>query len=375
MMEDTKYKIYLSPPFQSGRELEYLKKVLESNWLAPGGEFVQSLEDLLKSITQREYCVALNSGTAAIHLALKVLGVDYGDHVLCQTFSFVATANPIAYLGATPVFIDSEQDTWNMDPLLLEDAIKDLLKNDIRPKAIIYTHIYGNPAKAKDIFELGKKYDIAVIEDAAEALGARLYNKPAGCHGDISIVSFNGNKVVTTSGGGALITDNKEFAMNARILATQARDREAAFTHTQVGYNYQMSNLSAALGLAQMPELESWVKKKRSIHDNYHEFLERLGQFESVSENLNEYSCRWLSVFLAPDIKTRERIISNLNDNKIESRRFWKPLHLLNIFKSRKAYISDVSNTLFEKGFCLPSGVGLTENEQGEIKRIIKLSY
>ncbi len=375
MIEREKYKIFLSPPHQSGDEQKFFEEVLKSNWLAPGGQFVNAFESGLKKLTKRNHCVALNSGTAGIHLALKVLGVEPGDYVLCQTFSFVATANPIAYLGAIPVFIDSEEASWNMDPDLLEQAILDLRKEGIAPKAIIYTHIYGYPAKVDDLLDIGRRYELPVIEDAAEALGTKIDGKPVGIFGDISVFSFNGNKIVTTSGGGALLTDNDSWALKARSLAVQSRDNKKPFLHSEIGYNYQMSNLSASLGLAQLPCLDKWVEKKRSIFADYLSFFQDLGDYEFVEEVCNVYSNRWLSVFLAPDGELRNKIITSLEINEIECRRFWKPLHLLGIYALQKAYVSDVSSKLFDKGFCLPSGVGLAENEQGIIKKIIKLLY
>ena len=269
MPEKNKYRIFLSPPHQSGDELAYLKEALDSNWLAPGGIQVERLETKLKEITNRKQCVALNSGTAAIHLALKVLGVGEGDYVLCQTFSFVASANPIAYLGANPVFVDSESSTWNMDPELLEEAIIDLKKSNINPKAIIFTHIYGNPAIIDELQDISTKYQIPLIEDAAEALGARFDTKPVGQFGDISVLSFNGNKVVTTSGGGALLTDDPQISERVLHLSTQAKNKLEPYSHSEVGYNYRMSNLSASLGLAQLPYLDEWVKRKREIFNTY----------------------------------------------------------------------------------------------------------
>jgi dTDP-4-amino-4,6-dideoxygalactose transaminase len=375
MLAENKYKIYLSPPHQSGQEIEYLQEVLKSNWLAPGGQFVHAFENGLTKITGRKFCVALNSGTAAIHMALKVLGVGPGDHVLCQTFSFVATANPIAYLGAVPVFIDSEWETWNMDPNLLEHAIQDLSKHGIKPKAIIYAHIYGFPARINEILAIAKKYEIPVIEDAAEALGTKINDKLAGNFGDLSVISFNGNKVITTSGGGVLLTNKEQWAEKARSLASQARDKAENFAHTDVGYNYQMSNLTAAVGLSQLPKLNSWVEKKRQIFEFYSSFFQDLGDYKLVHEHNGEYSNRWLSTFLAPDKETRDRIIVALKINEIESRHLWQPLHLLGIYPSQKAYISNVSGTLFKFGFCLPSGVGLQQNEQSVIMRIIALLY
>lgn len=374
MQELNKYKIFLSPPFQSGEELEYLRKALESNWLAPGGQFVEKFESDLKSLINRKNCIALNSGTAAVHLALKILGVERGDHVICQTFSFVASANPIAYLGATPVFVDSEKSTWNMDPNLLEQAIIDLQNNGVYPKAIIYTHIYGNLARVSQLMAISRKYKIPIVEDAAEALGSKLEDRYAGSFGDISILSFNGNKVITTSGGGALLTDNEDWAIRARRLASQARDQKYPFTHSEIGYNYLMSNISAALGLSQLPKLGSWVQKKRAIFSGYHNHFKDLGSYTIVQEAGNSYLNRWLSVFVAPNVAARDRILNSLGNNLIESRRFWKPLHLLGIYPDQNAYISDVATSLFECGFCLPSGVGLKERELDAIKKIIRMS-
>jgi dTDP-4-amino-4,6-dideoxygalactose transaminase len=374
MQQLNKYKIFLSPPFQSGEELRYLQKALESNWLAPGGQFVAKFESDLKTLISRKHCVALNSGTAAVHLALKVLGVERGDYVICQTFSFVASANPIAYLGATPVFVDSEKSSWNMDPDLLEQAIINLQSSGIHPKAIVYTHIYGNLAQVNQLMTISKKYDIPIVEDAAEALGSRLEDRYAGSFGDISILSFNGNKVITSSGGGALLTDNEDWAIRTRRLASQARDQMYPFTHSEIGYNYQMSNISAALGLAQLPNLQPWVQKKRAIFSAYLDHFEDLGTYTFVQETGNSYLNRWLSVFVAPSIAARDRILNSLEKNLIESRRFWKPLHLLGIYPDQNAYISDVASSLFESGFCLPSGVGLTERQLESIKKIIKMS-
>jgi dTDP-4-amino-4,6-dideoxygalactose transaminase len=373
MRENRKYKIYLSPPHQCGNELEYLKQVLDSNWLAPGGECVTRLEEKLKSLLGRKNCVALNSGTAAIHMALKALGVGKGDFVICQALSFVAISNPIAYMGAIPVFVDSERDTWNMDPDLLEHAIIDLRKDGIEPRAIIYAHIYGNPAKAHDLLSVSRKYGIPIVEDAAEALGSKIDETYAGRFGDISVISFNGNKVITTSGGGALLTDDSEIASKVFHLSTQARGVEAPYSHSEIGYNYQMSNLSAALGLAQFDCLEAWVEKKRSIFSEYRSFLNQFGSYESVEESGDVISNRWLSVFLAPTVKERKRVVDALNRHDIECRRFWKPLHLLEIYDSQNSYISGVTIDLFNRGICLPSGVGLMPDEQEIIKGLIKL--
>lgn len=369
MSTENKYRIFLSPPHQNGKELEYLSKVLKSNWLAPGGEFVKEFEDQLKQITNYENCVALNSGTAAIHLALQTLNVQRGDHVICQTFSFVATANPIEYLGAIPVFIDSEQDTWNMDPQLLEEAIVDLANQGIVPKAIIYAHIYGNSARVTDLVEIADKYQIPLIEDSAEALGSRI-SKPVSKSGIISILSFNGNKVITSSGGGALMTDNVTITKKALHMATQARDEKKSYVHTEVGYNYRMSNVCAALGLAQLTSLNEWVEKKRNIFERYKTIQQKF-PIAWVEETQKNYSNRWLSTFLLPSAEQRDTVLKALNAHGIESRRLWKPLHSSNIYSHQKSYISGVANELFLSGICLPSGVGLSNAEQDKIIKII----
>lgn len=370
MQDKNHYKIFLSPPHQSGEELKYLSKALKSNWLAPGGAHVSEFEDKLKKITNRSFCVALNSGTAAIHLALKSLGVEAGDYVLCQTFSFVATANPISYLGAYPVFIDSELDTWNMDPKLLEEAILDLKKSGIFPKAIIYTHIYGNAAKVDELVDISNKYDIPLVEDAAEALGTTINSVSVGKFGKISILSFNGNKVITTSGGGALLTDDPAIAKRVLLLATQARDELKPYLHTEVGFNYQMSNISASLGLAQIEHLSKWVEQKRIIFQNYkNAYSSKLGWIE---DHPSYYLNRWLSVFIMDSTHLRNQLLKKLKMHGIESRRFWKPLHSLNIYQHQKSYISGVASKLFQKGICLPSGVGLTSDEQSIIIKFLK---
>lgn len=371
MQQKKPYRIFLSPPHQSGLELEYLKKALDSNWLAPGGPLVKQFESELMKATNRKHCVALNSGTSAIHLALKTLGVGVNDYVICQTFSFVATANPIAYLGANPIFIDSEMDTWNMDPDLLERAILDLKKSNIQPKAILYAHIYGNPAKVDELQIISNKYRIPLVEDAAEALGAKFNSKPVGQFGKISILSFNGNKVVTSAGGGALLTDDALIAARALHLSSQARNESEPFLHTEVGYNYRMSNLSASLGLAQIARLKEWVEKKRRIFEIYHRLNLKEDQITGVDDSSGVHSNRWLSAFLVAKSKKKQSIIDALEERAIESRRFWKPLHLLQIYKGQKSYISGVADELFKKGICLPSGVGLTNQQQTEIIDII----
>lgn len=371
MQRDNKYRIFLSPPKQGGEELEYFKKVLDSNWLAPGGKQTQQFEDELKKSTNRKHCVALNSGTAAIHLALKTLGIGEGDFVICQAFSFVGSTNPIAYLGARPVFIDSETETWNMDPELLEQAILELKRSNSMPKAIIYAHIFGTPAKVDELQYISEKYHIPLVEDAAQALGAKINAKPVGQFGEISILSFNGNKVITTSGGGALLTNDPKISQKALMLSSQAQNEAEPYIHTEIAYNYRMSNLSASLGLAQIPHLEEWVAQKRKIYNTYREMISDDSFIEKKPDASGIYANKWLSAFLVCSTQKRDDMLSLLRGKGIEARRFWKPLNELNLYKGQKSYISGVANELFEKGICLPSGVGLKKEEQEEIIQLI----
>lgn len=363
-----RYRIFLSPPYQSGSELQSLSEVLDSNWLAPGGVHVERFEQKLTKITNRKYCVALNSGTAAIHLALKALNIEQGDYVICQSFSFVATANPISYLGAKPVFIDSEVDTLNINPELLEEAIVDLEENGVKPKAIIYVHIYGNPAKVLELQRISDQYKIPLIEDAAEALGSQFQSKPIGQFGKISILSFNGNKVITTAGGGALITDDREIEKRVKSLASQSRDQHVSFLHPEVGYNYQMSSLNAALGLAQLDQLQYCITRKKEIFKTYVAKIKSPGM-KYINEKENVLN-RWLSVFILNTKAERDRVQTLFHKRGIESRKPWKPLHSLNIYGEQMSYVNGVSNDIFERGICLPSGVGL---KQGELEEIISL--
>lgn len=366
---NNKYRIYLSPPYQHGNEFESLSEVLKSNWLAPGGAHVERFEEKLKTLTNREYCVALNSGTAAIHLALKSLDVKTGDFVICQSFTYVATANPISYLGAYPIFIDSEPDTLNMDPGLLEEAILDLQSKGIAPKAIIYVHIYGYPAKVRELQNISEKYKIPLIEDAAEALGSQVQSENVGQFGKISILSFNGNKVITTAGGGALLTNDPEIEQRVLSLATQAKDKNEDHSHVEVGYNYRMSNLNAALGLAQIEHLDYCIKKKKEIFEKYLDGIKAL-TLDYIKED-QCFSNRWLSVFLLPGRKEREQIQERLLQEGIESRKPWKPLHTLHIYSNKKSYANGTGIRIFERGICLPSGVGLGEQELEEIINLI----
>jgi dTDP-4-amino-4,6-dideoxygalactose transaminase len=366
------YKIYLSPPWQSGDEFSELKKALKSNWLAPGGPHVAMFENELKKLTGRKHCLTTNSGTAAIHLALKALGVGPGDYVICQSFCFVAIANPIAYLGAIPVFIDSERDTWNMDPNLLEAALKDLVEDGIRPKAILYAHIYGNPAKVHELKLVADKYEVPLLEDAAEALGSTINGDSVGDHGKISIFSFNGNKIVTSSGGGALLTDDDVIAADAQILASQAKDPANSSLHVDIGYNYKLSNVCAALGFSQIQTLAKRVEGKHAIFNYYRQANEELNKLTWTNDQQGATSNRWISAFLLPDADTVTILMDKFDNERIEVRRFWKPLHSMAIYHPQRSFVNGVSEDLFARGICLPSGLGLNSTELELIKGLIK---
>lgn len=371
MTRQKQYKIYLSPPWQSGQEITELKNALESNWLAPGGPHVAMFENELKKLTGRKHCLATNSGTSAIHLALKTLDVGPGDYVFCQSFCFVALANPIAYLGAIPVFIDSERDTWNMDPNLLETALKDLDADGIRPKAILYAHIYGNPAKIHELKQVANKYEVPLLEDAAEALGSTIDGKSTGIHGKISIFSFNGNKIVTSSGGGALLTDDDIIAEDAQILASQAKGPANSALHLAIGYNYKLSNVCAALGFSQLQTLSKRVEGKHTIFNYYRQANEEWKKLIWTKDQPGTTSNRWMSTFLLPDADTVEVLMNKFENELIEVRRFWKPLHSMAIYHPQRSYVNGVSEDLFSRGICLPSGLGLNSTELELIKGLI----
>jgi len=372
MTNQKQYKIYLSPPWQSGDELNEVKKALESNWLAPGGPHVALFEDELKKLTGRKHCLAMNSGTSAIHLALKALGVGPGDYVICQSFCFVALANPIAYLGAIPVFVDSEIDTWNMDPNLLEEALKQLTSDGIRPKAVLYAHIYGNPAKVHELKQVADRFEVPLLEDAAEALGSTISGESVGAHGKISIFSFNGNKIVTSSGGGALLTDDDVIAAQARILASQAKDPANSSLHVEIGYNYKHSNVCAALGFSQLQTLDRRVEGKHAIFKFYQQANEELKILSWTKDQPGTMSNRWISAFMLPDHEKALALIEKFENESIEVRRFWKPLHSMMIYHPQMSFVNGVSEDLFARGICLPSGLGLNSGELELIKGLIK---
>ena len=368
----TKTKIYLSSPHMGGNEQKYVNDAFETNWIAPLGPNVNGFESDIKSYLGFNNEVAvLSSGTASIHLALELIGVSKGDEVLCQSFTFSASANPIMYLGATPVFIDSEKDTWNMSPELLEIAIKDRIEKNKKPKAIVAVHLYGMPYKANEINAIAEKYNIAVVEDSAEALGSTYHDKACGTLSDFGILSFNGNKIITTSGGGALITKTKALKDKAVFLSTQARDDAPHYQHSHVGYNYRMSNVLAGIGRGQMEVLNDRVAARRANYEFYKKHLSHFDTIEFVDEPVGSYSNRWITCIKTDSFETREKIRLTLLEDDIESRPLWKPMHTQPVFKDCLHFSDGTSEDLFEKGLCLPSGSNLTNDDLNRILEII----
>lgn len=370
-MSDNK-KIWLSTPHMGGNEIKFIHEAFDANWISPVGPHIPAFEKELAGYLGIGHCAALSSGTAAIHLALIILGVVRDDEVICQSFTFSGSCNPIMYQGATPVFVDSEQDTWNMDPTLLEEAIKDRIKNGKKPKAIIVVHLYGMPAKMDEIMEVARRYDVPVIEDAAESLGSLYKGKRTGTIGDLGILSFNGNKIITTSGGGALVSSNAEWIQKARFLSTQARDPAPHYEHTQVGYNYRMSNISAGIGRGQLQVLENRVQQRRANFDYYQKNLGLVKGLRFLQEPKEFYSNRWLStILLDKSNDSAEKLRHAFEAENIESRPLWKPMHLQPVFKGFPAFQNGTSEKLFKAGLCLPSGSNLTEEELKRTTSII----
>lgn len=368
-------KIWLSSPHMGGNETSFVKEAFDTNWIAPLGPNVTGFENDIRSfIGESSYVAALSSGTGAIHLALSILGVTAGDEVLCQSFTFSASANPIAYLGAKPIFIDSEKETWNISPALLEEAIKDRIKKHKKPKAIVAVHLYGMPYNVTAIDEISEKYDIPVVEDSAEALGSSVNGKKCGTFGTIGIFSFNGNKIITTSGGGALVSSNRDYVTEAIHLSTQARDNAPHYEHSAIGYNYRMSNVLAGIGRGQMQVLQDRVNARRANYDYYIENLSSLHELSFLEEPKNYYSNRWLSCVVTPSYEIREAIRLKLLEDNIESRPLWKPMHMQPVFESFPSYLNGISENLFENGICLPSSSSLNKDELHEIVGIINKS-
>ncbi|EWH14021.1 DegT/DnrJ/EryC1/StrS aminotransferase [Cellulophaga geojensis KL-A] len=369
-------KIWLSSPHMGGEEQNFVKEAFDTNWIAPLGPNVTFFENDIAAYVKNDVSVAaLSSGTAAIHLALEILGIKSGDEVLCQTFTFSASANPIKYLGATPVFVDSEKDTWNMSPKLLEEAIEDRIAKGVKPKAIVAVHLYGMPYKVTEINAIAEKYNIPVVEDSAEALGSTYNGVKCGGFGTVGILSFNGNKIITTSGGGALVTKDKAIKDRAVFLATQAREDAPHYQHNVVGYNYRMSNVLAGIGRGQMLVLDDRVAARRANYQYYYDNLHLIKELEFLNEPSGVFSNRWLSCILTPSFKIREKIRLALLNENIESRPLWKPMHAQPVFKDYASYMDGTSEDLFERGLCLPSGSNLEKKDLERIVRTIKSQF
>ena len=379
-----KKKIYLCSPHMGGGEMKYVQEAFDSNWIAPLGPNVDGFEKELCSAVGAKHVAALSSGTAAIHLSLILLGVKPGDYVIGTSFTFSATVNPIAYLGATPVLVDSEPGTWNMDPELLEEAIQIANRKSqiANIKAIIVAHLYGMPAKMKEIMEVADRYGIPVVEDAAEALGSEYMGKRVGCNSKFGILSFNGNKIITTSGGGALISDDAALIDRARFLATQARDPAPHYQHSEIGYNYRMSNVVAGVGRGQLEVLDLRVRQHREINAWYRELLKDVPGVTFQSEPSPDfYSNFWLTcIIIDPAVAgtDREKLRLAFEEANIESRPLWKPMHLQPVFAGCPAYVNGTSEKLFENGLCLPSGSNITDEGRERIadvlEKVFKLS-
>lgn len=369
-------KIYLSSPHMGGTEQSYVNEAFDTNWIAPLGPNVEGFEkDLESYLGNQNHVAALSSGTAALHLALILLGVERGDEVICQSMTFSASANPIVYQGATPIFVDSEPDTWNICPNYLEEAIKDRIAKGKKPKAIITVHLYGMPYKVDEIKKISEKYGIPIVEDSAEALGSSYKGQKCGTFGDISILSFNGNKIITTSGGGALVSRNLKHKEKAIFLATQARDNAPHYQHSEIGYNYRLSNISAGIGRGQMEVLDKHIGLRRRMNQFYQDIFRKSMGVKVFSEpNPDYFSNHWLSCILVDKNIcgfSSEDFRLAMAENNIESRPLWKPMHLQPVFKNAPYYGSDISEKLFEIGLCLPSGSNLINKEKVKINDVL----
>ncbi|MDY3469928.1 aminotransferase class I/II-fold pyridoxal phosphate-dependent enzyme [Riemerella anatipestifer] len=369
-------KIWLSSPHMGGNEQKYINEAFAENWVAPLGPNVNQFEgDIKKYLGENIEVAALSAGTAALHLALIILGIKAGDEVICQSMTFSASANPIAYQGAIPVFIDSEKETWNMCPTALEEAIKDRIAKGKKPKAIIVVHLYGMPAKMDELMAVASKYEIPIIEDAAEALGSSYKGQKCGTFGEMSILSFNGNKIITTSGGGALVCKTSEQKDKAVFLSTQARDNAPHYQHSEIGYNYRMSNICAGIGCGQMEVLDERITQRRANHQFYIDLFKNIEGVEVFAEPSEDYfSNHWLSAVVIDAQKagfSREDLRLKFLEDNIESRPLWKPMHLQPVFAEAPYYGGRVAEQLFENGLCLPSGSNLTDADRQRISEVV----
>jgi len=369
-------KIYLSPPHLSGEEIQRIQDVILSNWITTTGPEIEAFEAEFCRVTGARHAVALNSGTAAIHLSMILAGVRPGDEVICSTFTFVASANPILYEGAKPVFIDSEPKTWNLSPDLLEEFLNKRAKQSKIPKALMLVHLYGQAADLDPIRKLCEKFGVLLIEDAAEALGAKYHGRQVGLEGRFGIFSFNGNKIITTSGGGMLVTQSEEETVLARKLASQAKDPAPHYQHSLRGFNYRLSNVLAAIGISQLHVLDHRIKARREIFERYQSALQDLPGVSFMPEPEGFFSTRWLTCLLIDPKKSggtdREKIRKHLESMQMESRPLWKPMHLQPLFKDCEIVGGSVSGKLFENGLSLPSGSALTPSDQQRVVEAIR---
>lgn len=374
-------RIWLSLAHMGGKEQQFIQEAFDTNWVVPLGPNVDGFEkDLEQYIGEGRHIVALSAGTAAIHLGLVQLGVSHDDEVICQSFTFSASANPITYQGGKPVFVDSEPDTWNMSPAFLRKAIEDrIAKTGKKPKAIIPVHLYGMPAKMDEIMAIAREYEIPILEDAAEAIGSEYKGRKCGTFGEFACLSFNGNKMITTSGGGALVCHTEEEAKHTKFLATQARDQAPHYQHSHIGYNYRMSNICAGIGRGQMLVLRDHVARRREINALYRELLENVpGVSFLANPNADFNSNHWLTcIIVNPDVAgfTREVIRLKMEEENIETRPLWKPMHLQPVFASAPYYGGDTAEKLFDNGLCLPSGSSLTDEDINRVISVIKCIY
>jgi dTDP-4-amino-4,6-dideoxygalactose transaminase len=362
-------QIYLSPPHMTGEELVYMTEAIQSNWVAPVGPHIDSFEKELAECVGVEDTVVVNSGTSAIHLALLAVGVSHGDEVICPSLTFCATANPVVYCGARPIFVDSEMETWNLDPGLLREAVSDRIKKTgKKPAAILVVHLYGMPAKMNEILSVGRDFEIPIIEDSAEALGSLYHGKMMGTLGKAGVYSFNGNKIITTSGGGALISGDASILARGRFLRQEAKEPLPYYEHRETGFNYRLSNICAGIGRAQLKELTGRVEQRRAIFQTYQRYLASTGRVEFQEEPAGHFSNRWLTVIrFREGWQMKEKVYSGLANVKIESRFAWKPMHLQPVFRGIPMYGGEKSEALFNDGLCLPSGSALSASDLDRI--------
>lgn len=370
-----KDRIYLSPPHMSGEEIELIQQAFADNWIAPVGPALNNFEQQFSDYTGAKHALAVSSGTAALHLALLTCGIQAGDEVFVSTLTFIASVNPILYLGAIPVFIDSDSLSWNMDADLLEEALHERSKIGQLPKAVIVVHLLGQSADIERIVTICQRYGVLLIEDAAESLGSRYKDKHPGTFGDAGFFSFNGNKIITTSGGGMLVSNNADLIAHARKLSTQARESTRHYEHREIGYNYRMSNILAAIGCGQLKVLDERVRRKRAIYERYRQALGDIPGLLFVEEMPYAYHSRWLSVVLVDKAQLgvdRDTICRKLEEHNIESRPMWKPMHHQPVLQEYESIMGEVADGLFEQGLCLPSGTALTDSQLDDIIAIIK---